>query len=218
MIIRPFVLAMSFVFLTAGFSPALCQESPEEKANRLLAQIYSLPNLPKLSPVKVQIDQSKKQSHGRYLRRPKRFFGLKTSKVAEIHLSAKYVEFNSDDAVLVTLAHELGHHFSTADIFELSFNPDQPLNRLLRERKNLEENQYFAEAFALYVLGEELYKKGRLDLSLTHIKNQDGAYWLYTETNPLLYKYHRDLAELWVNYWFEGARSRLDEVVKKVGF
>lgn len=219
MTIRSLVLTIGFVFLTAGLSPALGQENPEEKASRLLAQIYSLPNLPELSPVEIRIDktENKKQSHAYYVRHPKRFFGLKTSKVAEIHLSTEYIRRNSDDAVLVTLSHELGHHFDVADVLELSFNTERPLDYLLKERKNLEENQYFAEAFALYVLGEELYKKGRLDSSSTSIKNQDGAYWLYTETNPLLHKYYRDLSKLWVNYWFEGAKSKLDEVIKKVG-
>lgn len=217
MIIRPLTLATSFILLTAGFSPALGQESPEEKANRLLAQIYSMPNLPELSPVEIRIDKIEKQSFAYYVSRPKRFFGLKTSKTPEIHLWEGFVRYYSDKAVIVTLAHELGHHFGFPNT-KFYFEPEKPVDKLLRNYQWAEESQYFAEALALHILGEELYKKGRLDFALTSMRNQNGVYWLYIGTNPLLYKYNRDLAELWVNYWLEGARSKLDDIQFEIYF
>lgn len=216
MIIRPLVLVISFVFLTAGFSPALGQEDSQAKAERLLTQIYSMPNFPaRIHDVKIIIDQTEK-GYAYYVREPKRFFGLKKSKIPEIHISARFMHGHSDEAVLVTLAHELGHDFDIFGGVELYFETEKPLNRLLRERKQEEERQYFAEAFALYVLGEDLYKKGRLDFALTSIKEQHGAYWLYIETSSLLLQYYTDQAELWVNYSTEVAKSGLDEVEKLV--
>lgn len=212
--IRPLILAASFIFLTASFSPALEQESPEEKANRLLAQVYSMPNFPaRVHDIKIRIDQTEKH-YGYYVRQPKRFFGLRKSKVPEIHLSARFVRSYSDEAILVTLAHELGHDFDMFDRVDLYFETDTPLSRLLREHEKKEMHQYFAEAFALYVLGEDLYRKGRLDFALTSIKEQHGAYWLYIETSPQTLRYYTDQAELWVSYSTEGAKSRLDEVEK----
>ncbi|MBI2674788.1 MAG: hypothetical protein HYX22_03605 [Candidatus Yanofskybacteria bacterium] len=213
---RSFLLATSFVFLTSGFSPVLYQENPEEKINRLLSQLYLTPNFPKLSPVKARIDKVEKQHKAYYLRSPKRFFGLTTSRTPEIHLSEKFIRNYPDDAVLVILAHELGHHFGMANVTEFNFGSKEPLDRLLRTRELEEENQYFAEAFALYVLGEELYRKGKLDYAVTYFKEQNGVYWLYIETNPLLYNYHMNQAELWISYWFEGAKSRLDDIKFKV--
>lgn len=207
---RSFVLAASFIFLTAGFSPALGQESPEEKVNRLMTQIYFLPNLPKLSPIKVRIDKHEKYSHAYYLRRPKRFFGLKTSKTPEIHISAEYVRRNSDDSVLVTLAHELGHHFDQEVVY---LEPINSLERLIAEHMRSEKGQYFAYAFAIYILGENLFRKGLLDRQLVFYKEL-GAYWLYVETNPLLYKYYMDYAESEINYWIEGSKSMLDNITR----
>ena len=210
---RFFLLATIFVFLTAGFSPVFGQENPKAKADRLLAQIYSLSNFPKLSPVKICIDRNNHKKWGdayylRYPKSPKRFLGLKISKVPEIHLSAEYIRRNTDNAVIVTLAHELGHHFDSRLQFYLE--PDRILDLLIMGHERVEEDQYFAEAFALYILGEDLLRKGRLDRYLASCKM--GTYWLYIETNPRLYKYYMDQGELWTNYWFDGAQSKLSQI------
>lgn len=106
--IRSYFFMLSFVILGSNFSSVLCQELPKSKAERLLAQINSLPNTPKLSPLKIVIDKTKNKRYSAayYLRRPRKFLGLKESKVPEIHLLADYVQYDSDNAVLVTLAHE----------------------------------------------------------------------------------------------------------------
>lgn len=186
----------------------------ELKANNLLSQISSLPKLPKLEPVIIRIDKTEKQDYAYYQRRPKRFFGLKTSKVPEIHLSEVFLRNHSDEAILVTLAHELGHHFDTKPRLNIEISPKKPIDLLLEKYEKEERGQYFAEAFALYVLGEDLYKKGRLDFALTSLKGQKGVYWLSIEKNPMLLKYYLDQAELWVNYSFVGAKSRLNDVVE----
>ena len=197
------------------FSPILGQEnSAELRTKNLLSQIYSLPNLPKLEPVIIRIDKTEKRSYAYYQRRPKRFFGLKTLKTPEIHISEKFLTNFSDEAILVSLAHELGHHFDTRPKFSIEIDQKKPLDNLLEKYEKEEKDQYFAEAFALYVLGEELYKKGRFDFALTSIKEQKGVYWLYINKNPILLKYYLDQTEVWVNYSTAGAKSRLDNVVE----
>ena len=208
--IRSLLLAIIIIF---NSSLVLGQESLESKANRILTKIYSMPNLPNLEPVKIRIDEVKKYgSEAYYLRNPKRFFGLKTSKTSEIHLYRRYVIYCTDNALLVTLAHELGHHFDTK--IHLYFKPRTPLESLIKMYGRTGQDQYFAEAFAIHVLGEDLYKKGRQDHDSVSMFKY--VYSLYADTNPILYKYREDKMELWVNYWLSGAKSRLDEVEKLI--
>lgn len=214
--IRPLILVTSFILLGSNFSPGLCQETLESKADRLLTKVYASPNFPKfISPVKIHIDKTrnKRQSFAYYVRQPKRFFGPRTLKTPEIHLLADYVRHGSDDTILVTITHELGHHFDTTP--ELYLEPKTPIERLVKEYDRTDKLQYFAEAFALYILGEDQYTKGRREQYLTYLKDK-GVYWLYLETNPILHQYYLNQGELWINYWRSGAQSRLNDVIKKI--
>lgn len=208
------ILTISLGILVSFNSPGLCQEDAESKVQRILSEVTSLPNFPKLNPFKIKIDKTlSPRGYAYYFRHPQKRFFFQRTGLPTIHICKQWINDNSDDALRVILVHELGHHFDPT--LNLYFQPKNSEKIIMNFRKE-EENQYFAEAFALYILGEDLFKKGHNDHGLANYKKESGSRWLYIESNPILYQYLMDRLNLWTNYWLSGAKTKLDIVEKLI--
>ena len=209
--IKTYLLITLVGFLVLiSYKPALCQESAELRVQRTLDQINSLPNLPKLEHYDIKIDDTK-QWYAYYIRYPKKHFWNKGTKVPTIHLYRQWVIRSSDDSLQTTIAHELGHHFDPTPYF---IESPKSLDKILAQFRATDKGQAFAEAFALYLLGEDIFKKGHFGDAMNNYKKSSGVYWLHIESDPILYQYYIDQSWLWTNYWLTMAKTKIDLVKK----
>lgn len=216
--IRTSVFTVVLIFLGSNFLPVFSQENPESRINWLIDNINSLPNLPKLERVNIRIDTDIKitidgdRPDAYYTRWQKRFFRYHNLNPPEIHISKSYILKSSDSAITYVLAHELGHHFDHR--IKIYIETNRSIDSLIEGYKERDDDQYFADAFALYILGPDLYKKGKEDDYLSY--QNKGIYSLYVKTNLILQQYEFDRMESWVNYSLNGAKSKLDIIEKLV--
>ena len=108
------------------------------------------------------------------------------------------------------IAHELGHHYDFNNLLKrhslsiiLEPKPNDKISTIINRLKRSDENQFYADRFAFIVMGMDLYKKGKVDDFMHQEKEALGIKWLYVESNPVLYQYYADMADLWLNYWLK---------------
>lgn len=200
------ILMPLIIFLIFSTKSILGQETPEVRTNRILKEINTLPNFPRLAPFGIKIENRLKKECGAiacYYKNFKNHFWSKKS-MPIIFLNKEWVNYNSDDAIKVILTHELGHHYNSDHTEHAKLELTKPLSKpekILDNYRRDAEDQTSAESFAFYILGEDTYKKGKLDYILSSYQKNSGVYWLYVESDPILKQYYIDSAKLWIDYW-----------------
>ena len=106
----------------------------------------------------------------------------------------------SDKALTYVLAHELGHYF------------DSKLHLILSQIGFELNGQFMADTFALYVLGEDLFRAGRNEMTLMYYYNVDSTEKWLMENDPTYYNLQLNYVHQRTEWWLIKAKQNLDQV------
>jgi len=106
----------------------------------------------------------------------------------------------SDKALTYVLAHELGHYFDSEPRWALS------------ETGFEFDGQFIADAFALYVIGEDLFRTGRDEITLMYYYNTTPKEMWLMKNDPTYYTLQLNYVRQRTEWWLTKAKQNLDKV------
>lgn len=181
------------IFLTFTYpSHALSQESFEYRVNQIINELTAKIDIPEPIKVKIysEIDIGDLANFSMQNQTPT----ININEWSCVNLSEKALSY--------LLAHELGHYFDSVSRLRLYVSQIQWDF----------EGQFMAEAFALYALGEDLFKTGRNEVALMYFYNiRPEEKWLIK--NDQTY-YALQLNHIYerTEWWLTKAKERLNQI------
>ncbi|OGN05891.1 MAG: hypothetical protein A2750_02450 [Candidatus Yanofskybacteria bacterium RIFCSPHIGHO2_01_FULL_45_42] len=191
--VRAFVTTWLFVLI--GIPVSVGQDNFERRVDRIAKELLSKVEVPE--PIEVRI-YSKANIEG--LAHFSTFSIKKLKKRPALNINKWFFANLSDKALTYVLAHELGHYFDS-----------EP--RLALSKTGFEfDGQFIADAFALYVIGEDLFKAGRDEMVLMYYYNVDPKEKWLMENDPTYYDLQLNYVRQRTNWWLAKAKQNLDKV------